>query len=221
VFDSLGVFTRRFALPAISSLQGIESLKNGNLLITGFAADPEENNVLFEVSPNSDVIRGLLPIRRVQPTGTEGRASWDNFLSFGLSVLDNIAYVTASISDSLWTVDLATGAVESRQLVLPDIELTRDLPAQGFSAPIQLMSWRKDFYWAHAPVAMPGLIAVPFVKDDYAQGNIITAYSGNGSEWWYARGLPLFMRAAFGRILGLRGAGDSIQFDLHEYRPER
>jgi hypothetical protein len=217
VFDHYGAFVRRLPLGGISSIHGLELLANGNFLIAGFAADHADNHVLFQVSSEGQIIRRYLDIRGVRPRESK-RTSWDNFLSFGIGVHGDTAYVTASVSDTLWIVDLETGRTLRERILVQGVDFPPDPTTRDLAAPAAMIHWSKRYHWAQAPLRIDSLLLVPFVKGDVSDQASVTAVRSFSNTWTAIAPGPWFMRANSRELVALVTEGDSLQFNFYRAR---
>jgi hypothetical protein len=183
VFDAAGTLLRGTRLDGFSGLTGFEPLPNGNFLLAMFReSDPR---VLAEVRPDGSVLRELLPIGAVRPTGQPEHALWRNVRSVFLAVAGDTAYLTNTLSDTVWTVHLPSGGVERTHLSLPAEYVRPVPPRQPPEGIARLMEWTRSFHTASVVTAPGGgSLVVPYVKGVLNNGDPLLLATRDGSGRW-------------------------------------
>jgi hypothetical protein len=222
VFSPDGVFVSSFVLQEVATLQGLHVLANGNLLLTADSNDRDDEHALFEVNRQGHIMRELLPIRNVRPTGSERDPSnnWTTFRTSFLAVGADSAYVVNTLSDSLWTVSLATGEYKRLRLEVAGLHLPTAFPEE------RLRSWKSMFEFPNQ-VHLTSSIAwwrsslvITFARGDLASEDAFTVVRWPDGTWSGARGKPRFVAARGGILAGIRNIGDSLRIDFIDTRKE-
>lgn len=86
----------------------------------------------FRADRDGKLIRQYLGIRGVRPEGAADSPLWRPSRSFNIALDGYTAYVTATISDTLWTVDLESGRESRTRLALPGYRPPPPIPDRGF-----------------------------------------------------------------------------------------
>lgn len=110
VFDPGGKHVREVSLAKVGTVTDFAALADGGYLLLG-SASPEA--LLTRTDSAGQPVRTYLPIARFMPPGASNASAWDATLMPQMRVDGTTAYVILSPADSLWTVDLATGATAS------------------------------------------------------------------------------------------------------------
>lgn len=167
-FDSAGKLVRSVSLPNLGIIQGLQPLANGNLLI--LASSEERVSVLLEVDTAGRTMRELLNIGQIRPTGQPQHLFWRNINAFSLDVSGDTAYVSNSVSDTLWSVHLPTGREQRTRLVMPGYvgptpprETPRDVAA--------MLAWSRTFHTSSTLTAESGAVLLPYVQGILNKGD--------------------------------------------------
>lgn len=131
-FDSAGEFRGHTPIRFLSGMHDFQLLPDGGYLFAGLSTDPTNPAVLFRADRDGKRIRQYLGIRDVTPDGAADSPLRRSFRSFHVALDGHTAYVTATVSDTLWTVDLESGRESRTRLALPGYRPPPPIPDRGF-----------------------------------------------------------------------------------------
>jgi hypothetical protein len=216
LFSPDGVFQSSFVLRAVATLQGLHLLTNGNMLLLAHSTDRKNEHVLFEVSRTGGVVRELLPIRYVRPTGSapDPNDNWAPFRTSFLALNGDSAYVVNTLSDSIWTVSLETGAYKQLRLQVGRLELPTEIPADASLSLSAMADFAKRFHRTSGVFAWQSNVIVSFARGDPDTDDVITAFRRPDGSWSATTGKPRFVAAGHGILAGLLDIGDSLRIDF-------
>jgi hypothetical protein len=215
VFDSLGQPQRTVALTALGDLSGfVIRSSNSWIFATKQGADP---NVLVETDSLGVVRRSFLPIGKTLPRGQGEHAVWEAVRAFSLAVNSDTAVVVCTVSDSVWFVDLKSGATSAQRLGVPHY-VAPSVPSATGRTIAWLQKWIRTFHTAAAVYVVDGAVVVPFVKGvlNYGDSAIVMQRTRGGRWLTFETTTPLVYGAP-GGLLGLaRPQGDSLTINVYQ-----
>jgi hypothetical protein len=208
VFDAAGRLLRATRIDGFSLLEGFVPLSNGNyLLAVHRESDPR---VLAEVEPGGRVVREMLPIGKVRPAGQPDHTLWKNVRTVFMDVAGDTAYVSNSLSDTIWAVHLASGEVERTHLSLPP-EYVRPAPPREPPPDIAgLMAWTRSFHVASVVTATGhGGLVVPYVKGVLNHGDpMLLATRDRLGRWRVAHDAPPVIGGGGNEVIAILTPGE-------------
>ena len=180
-FDSTGTFLTSIDLSEVGMITDFDRLADGRLL---FAIIPAaHDSVLVLTDSLAKPIRRLLPIGKTLPEGSQDHSAWMSVRQPVMTMRHDSAFVVLTISDTLWTVDLNSGAVAHTHLAIPDY--TRPaLPEKFEPGPRGLGAWVKSFHSAVAIYSTDRTLYIPFVQGVLNYGDpTLLLMGGPGNQW--------------------------------------
>lgn len=222
-FDSAGEFRGHVPMLFLSSMSDFQLLPDGDYLFAGLSTDPTNPAVLFRANRDGKLIRQYLGIRGVTPEGVADSPLWRTFRSFYIALDGHMAYVIATISDSLWTVDLESGREDRTRLALPGYRPPPPIPRGGFRSLVEMREFAAAYNQAERPLFADGVLVIPFVRGVVAYGDpFILAIRQGPERWLYATDAPPLIGTASASFIGLREplglGGESIQIAFYRRR---
>ncbi|MEQ9568559.1 MAG: hypothetical protein RLN75_00080 [Longimicrobiales bacterium] len=219
VFTRSGEYQRRFVIEGLSNLWDLAATDDGGILVTGTATDPNESAVLFEVDPDGRIERHWLEARYTVPRGSPSEAeAWRPFRSFHVAVDQGFAFVTSTVSDSLWVADLESGTVARGRIPAPRYE--GDLTVPPASAFFALTEFAEGLRYTYAPVPLGDIVLIPFVSGAGDDRTVRTVARLGDGRWVRVTTDDLILTGAAGpSVVGRRGEADDLVILL--YSPRR
>lgn len=205
-FERDGRFVRSTQVRDAGILMGFEILSPTRYLVT--AEMPGAREVLLEVDTSGTVTRRHLPIGEVIPTGEREFELWGNIRNFFLDVQRDTAFVASTVSDSLWAVDLATGAVTRTRLRFAGYIAPKQ-PAQPLKDLSEMTAWSRGFHLASTLSTADGRIYLPFVQGVLNFGDpMILATRQPDGTWSAVTGAPPILAASNDEVVALLHPGE-------------
>ncbi len=181
LFDSTGAFLTSIDLSEVGLITDFDLLSDGRLL---FAIIPTaHDSVLVLTDSSAKPIRRFLPIGNTLPEGSPDNSAWMSVRQPVMTVRHDSAFVVSTISDTLWSVDLNSGAVARTHLAIPGY--TRPaLPEKFEPGPRGLSAWANSFHAAVAIYSTDRMLYIPFVQGVLNYGDpTLLVEGGPGSQW--------------------------------------
>lgn len=187
VFSPDGAPQRSFSVAPYGIAGDMELLPDGGYAIATLGTQPE---VLIRLDSLGNETARHLPLAAFRPRGTRDVPQWRNILRPSVSVAGDTAFVVLTLSDSVWSVDLATGRVHSRRVAVPGYARPA-APARPLGDPSAYGAWMRTFSTAATVVAGDGSVTVPFVNGIYLSTAPSTlAYRDPAGTWTALEGAP-------------------------------
>ncbi|HEX6938572.1 MAG TPA: 6-bladed beta-propeller [Longimicrobiales bacterium] len=202
VFDETGAFIDRVALP-LSPLMGFARLADGRFLVTGLVVGRQDRNVLHLFTPEGELIRSYLPIRESVPAGEPESPLWDMVRWYHLRSDGRKAYVTSTILNTIWEVDVETGGIREVRVDFNGYDPPH-IPQDGFSNSNAIMERSRGLQMTIWPIVADGMLAVPFVKGvlNYGDPSILVVRDRSG-QWFALAGAPPIVGAFGDRLVAI------------------
>ncbi|HEU4455246.1 MAG TPA: 6-bladed beta-propeller [Longimicrobium sp.] len=202
VFDRAGALRRFVRLAEVGMLMGMAVRDDGSFLV---ATDGTEKspNVLIHFDTAGARLKEFLPIRGVRPTGQADNPLWANVRNYFLDVRGDTAFVTSTVSDTVWSVHLPTGRESRARLSFPGY--VRPSPPSSPPPDIpSLVKWGNSFHLGSTLSVDGGRIYLPYVQGvlNYGDPMLLLLRDERGG-WTVASGAPPIIAAANGRAYGL------------------
>jgi hypothetical protein len=160
VFQTNGDLVRTIPLLAFSPLMGFDPLAGGDFLVTG---PGEGNNTIYRFDSTGQMKTGFLDRGRLRPQADPDAAIWRTATQYWLAVANDSVFVSATLSDSLWSGPVVGPAINARRLNVPGY-VPPTPPATPLQGAPEIMNWLKTFHIAASIQASDSLIVIPFVK---------------------------------------------------------
>ena len=161
-------------------------MPDGSYLIASGIVDDSLNTLFHFDSTGAEIARHM-PMLRVLPTGESENQLWDRVRHTNAAPIGGgRVATTVSILDSLWTLDLASGAVHAIQVRPPEYE------PPTVSDPQLTRPFAEGNAWIASTTMIPQLFSsgntvyVPFAKGIYFQSESSTLLVGGPSRPWRA-----------------------------------
>lgn len=222
VYDTAGALVRTVVLPGYSFISDFAVLPSGDYLL----ATPTSggDSVLHRIGGDGRVIRGYLPVGSVLPTGGSSIPEWKNVRQFWVGTMGDQVLVAATISDTVWTVDMQTGSVKASHLSFGGYAPPRPPPAPLRNVR-ELREWARGLQVAGSIVAANNSVAINFVRGILHFGDPNTLLLRiDGGEWQaLSNSPPILAATAQGTLIALHNPHDSASANvvLAQYIPAR
>jgi hypothetical protein len=205
VFDSVGDFLGGTRIQEVGVILGFFPLESGNYLVT--VERERDPRVLVEVDSAGRTQREFLSIAGVNPTGQKDFELWRNVRSFSLAVSGDTAYVSSTLSDTVWSVHLPSGAETRTRLVFPGY--APPTPAARMPEGIPgLMAWSRSFHTSSTLSADARNLFLPFVQGVLNYGDPMLLLMRSAGGWRVISDAPPVIGAGGGAAIGLLGPGE-------------
>lgn len=214
VFNSDGSFSKVVSLAGLSPVMGFVALDNDQYAFTAFAPG-DSVNVLFVTDTLGRIQRSLLPIAKTIPQGQKDTPMWRSIRQFFLTRHGEQLAVIATLSDSLWMVNAATGEFSAIRLEVPGY-VAPTLPAGRLAGAKGLAEWAKSFYVA-APVQSAGsTLLVTYVRGVLNYGDPAITIVQSGSRWSKADSTAPIIASRGAEFVGLwHPNSDTVVLSFH------
>ncbi len=219
VFDSTGTLLRATRISDAGVILGFEPLGADRYLLA--VERGRDDHVLLEVDTAGNVQRQYLAIADVLPTGEKEFSLWRNIRAFSLAVSGDTAYVSTTLSDSLWTVHLPSGTESRARLSFVGYEPpTRpDRMPDGIPG---LLEWNHSFHTSSTLSADGGRLYLPFVRGVLNYGDPMLLLTRGPDGWLVSSDAPPLIGAGGGAAIGLLSPGqEEVALGLFVPRDER
>jgi hypothetical protein len=207
VFDPSGEPTRTITVTdGLVPIMGFQLLPD-KFLMTGTVG---EEFLFYRIDTTGRTVREEFSRSRAHPRIRPDSPFWKSGLQAWLGLQRDTVVMVSTLSDTLWTMDLASGRWQARRLMVPGYLEPVPLEAPARSA-AELMEWQKSFHAAAALYATSQLIAIPFVRGvlNYGDPSILVVRDAD-DRWTAWTGAPPVVAAA----------GDTLATILHPETPE-
>lgn len=207
VFDRTGALLQFIRLSDVGLVMGLAVRDDASFLV---ATDGTEKspNVLLHFDTAGTRLKEFLPIRGVRPTGQADNPLWANVRNYFLDVHGDTAFVTSTVSDTLWSVHLPTGRESRTHLSFPGY--VRPAPPSSPPPDIPaLVKWGNSFHLGSTLSVDASRIYLPYVQGvlNYGDPMLLVVRAERGG-WTVANGAPPIIAAANGRAYGLLTPGE-------------
>jgi hypothetical protein len=217
VFDSTGTLLRATRMIDVGVIMGFHPVSADRyLLVVNRSSD---QRVLMEVDSAGKMLRQFLAIADVRPTGQPEFPLWRTVRSFFLTVAGDTAYVSSTLSDSLWSVHLPSGTEARTRLAFAGYR-TPTVPDQMPPGIPGLMAWNKTFHAGSTLSSQEGNLYLPYVQGVLNNGDPMLLLARMGGTWRVMSDAPPIIAAGGGMTIGMLSPGQE-QVRLGLYAPRR
>lgn len=188
IFDGEGGYLSGVPLE-VPRIQGFRVLGDGTFLI--LAAVERSGNVLLHMDSTGSVLGESLPIAGVLPEGESPHQGWTSLRSFSLAMTGDTAFVSSSLSNHLWQIDIASGATTTTVLDFEGYLVPR-IPRDPTPANArELFEWAGSVHMTSTLSAGEGEVHLPFVQGVLNYGDPMVLLSRTrAGEWMAISGAP-------------------------------
>lgn len=219
VFDSAGTLRGSTRLGGAGIIMGFEPLTASTYLLAVRRAT--DDRVLVEMDSSGTIRRQFLRIGKVNPTGQDDLELWGNVRSFFVTVSSDTAYVSTTLSDTLWSVHLPTGREGRTRLAFPGY-VPPAPPSKSLPDGIQgLMAWSRSFHSGSTISSAGGALFLPYVQGVLNDGDpMLLLVRGSDGQWLAASGAPPIIGAGNGGAIGILTPGQGqVELGFFHLRP--
>lgn len=200
VFDASGTLVSATRIAEGGTIMGFEPLR-GERYLLAVERGPDDH-VLLEVDTSGMVRRQFLAIAGVRPTGQGDFPLWRNIRAFSLAVSGDTAFVSSTLSDSLWRVHLPSGTESRTQLSFPGY-IPPAPPAQMPEGIPGLVEWNKSFHASSTLSASDAQLYLPYVQGVLNYGDPMLLLGRNQRGWSVFSDAPPLIGTGGGMAIGL------------------
>lgn len=217
VLDESGNVARRVPLREISNVRGFAVTPYG-YVVSGRRMGG--NQCVIHVLDSLGTVReSFLPLQ-TEPTSTGDYTSFfRNISGTALAVRGDTAFLTHTLHDTLWTVNLSTGEEQAAHFQIPD--LVKPFPPEKRLADVrELEEWRRGFHLAVRLVTSEELIAVSFVRGvlNYGDPQLLVVRLPNG-RWVSFDDAPPLVNVYADQVITLRDPlADEVELSVYRLR---
>lgn len=215
VFESDGTLVSATRIAEAGVVMGFEPVTPDRYLL--LVQRGTNDHVLIEVDRAGRELRTFLDIGKVRPAGERDYHLWRNVRSFFLAVSGDTAWVSSTISDSLWAVHLPTGSESRSRLVFEGYE-PPSLPQTDPSGIEALMRWNRSFHAGSTLSSHGGTLYLPYVQGVLNEGDPMLLVARTDGRWQVMEEAPPIIGAGGGSAIGLLSPGEE-QVELGLYTP--
>lgn len=219
VFDTAGRLTASTPVLTVGLIQGFRPLEGRRLLVA--AENAEAREVLLELDMAGEVKRKMLAVGDVRPTGQPDDPAWRNLRAFSLAVSGDTAFVSNTVSDTLWMVAISSGEVGRVHLPFPGY--VQPSPPKAKPANIQeLVRWSHGFHLSSTVSAAGGGVYLPFVQGVLNNGDptVLVARSASGRWLALTEAPPVIGDHEAGLVGLLTPQQEEVRLGLFRPRPQ-
>jgi hypothetical protein len=216
-FTTAGEYLATVNLPQFARLMGFEVLSDERFLVIAAGSSDE---ILFTLDSQGNTIGEYLPIARVRPDGQPEHSAWGSLRSFSLKVRGDTAFVTSSLADSLWKVDLTTDRVDRTTIRFPGFVPPR-LPAEPPATAPALFQWANTVHLSSTLSVGTNQVFIPFVQGVLNYGDpMILVSRSRDDRWWAFADAPPIIHAHGDSLIAIH-APDADSLVLAVYRAKQ
>ncbi len=167
IFSERGDYVRSFQMQAlgISSLSVTEA---GEYLVTTF---DNPTGILLLVDSVGAVLRRFIPRKHAPVIDQPTHPLWKMVTQYWHVAKGDTAYVFATVSDSMWTVDLRSGSVMAHHIKVPDYNPPK-IPEKVETDRAKMFAWIADRSMAQgAWIDTDGTVGISYVRGTLAYGD--------------------------------------------------
>jgi hypothetical protein len=206
MFDRQGVFEYSIFVPDLGLISGFEPMPDGSYLVAALRSTEED--ILVHLDSAGNTIATFLPIRDVRPSGLPDYELWRNFRSFFLSVRHDTAFVTSTLTNTVWSVHVPTGEVQQAALEIPGY-VRPHIPASQPADIPALLEWGRSFHQASTITNAGGTMVFPWVQGVLSFGDpLIVVLRDCHGRWKAAADAPPIVGGGGGYAVGLLTPGE-------------
>lgn len=217
VFDASGRLLRHVPLRRFMRITDFAALQDGTYLLAGFRLGGDKN-VLFRTDSVGELIASYLPISDYIPPDETDSQAWRLVRRPSFTLQGSTATVVLSISDSVWTVDLARGQVRAERVAPPGYLSPYPANPSDLKGVKDIEKWVKSFSTTAEVFGEEGTLIVPFVRGLLNEGDPTTlAMRVPGGQWRALSGSPPLLRSRGNELIAIHRPG-ADQITLAVYR---
>jgi len=204
VYSADRILVRTVQLRPLVSLSGFVPLEDGRYLAT---SDDPDGYVLFLFDSAGVLLDRFLSIHETRPAGQPASPDWKVVRQFSLAARDDSAFVTCTLSDSLWIVRLTDRSTRAT-LIAPPGYSAPTLPALNPTIGADLTAWGRSLDLVAGVDAADAGLVVNFLRGASTGGDHGTAVLLTpGARWIALENAPL-LHSGRGHFSSLATVGD-------------
>ena len=164
VYDANLHYVRQVVLTKLGTLHAFGLTKTDAWVI--LSSVTSTRSVVHMLDSLGAPVRSFLPIRDVRPIEAASSSWLNSVADFRFAIRGDTAFVVSTVMDSLWWVDLHSGALGALHVPLPEYRQVREpQPSDQMpQTPAGLFQHLKQFDAAAAIVALPKHLIISFVR---------------------------------------------------------
>ena len=199
IYDSGLNYVRQIVLTNLGTLHSFALTKANEWVI--LASVTNTKAVIHLLDSLGAPTRSFLPIRDVRPVGTTSSAWFNNLADFRFAIRGDTAFVVSTVTDSLWWVDLHSGALGALHIPIPGYRQMREpQPSDHIPrTPEGLFQHLKQFDATAAIVTLPKQIVISFVRGvlNFGDPQTLAIFHDVFSGGWRLLPVQSFYRESF------------------------
>jgi len=201
IFDSSGIFIRSFRIESVNDSDFFLRGTNEYLLIGG---DPRVGDSVVSVADSIGRIKyRALPLGKVTPEGLPMSAEWFSLRNAYGALAGDTLFVALAISDSIWALDLETGAVAATKLHIPSYRKPHPAQAGVMGDPTGMNEWITSFHTIVKLSADKGRIGMIMVTGSGRGASLTLVMRDSTGQWHQYEQAPAVRFAQSNRIYSL------------------
>jgi hypothetical protein len=218
VWNQDGSLDREFGVP-VSSIGSLSLLRDGSYILSTLVP-VNGDSVLVHVDSLGAQLSSSLPIGSFLPSEADPSLPWRSLRGFSATLQADSVFTVATIADSLWVLDLVSGAISARQIVAPGYEAPIN-PEERPRGPEDLMAWGRSFYTTAPIHASEGTVIIPFVKGVLNFGDPLLLVTRDPSgRWATLLGAPPIVAAHKDELLAIHDPlADELRLAIYKRKP--
>jgi len=214
VFDGDGQYVREFRIDSSTTVQSFALLAEDRFLFSGKVA---ADSAVFITDSLGTIQRMYLGRDRLRATDDPRNQAWESARRSMVLPLGDTALVVSSVGDSLWFVDLRTGAISSTPILVPG-RIRPLAPHEPYHDMAGLMRWTSSFHAAPSVRGSAGLIVIPYVQGILTHHDPTLLLSRYKGTWEVLEHAPAVMAVSDSTLIVLLGPDGRATTAVGYYR---
>lgn len=213
-FTAQGDFIHRFVLPGYHGAASFHWVSPSELLVAALPNRPVSPHVVLRVDTVGNIIEHLVPMELGPPPSMQPHPFWRSIRSVYIAVLSDTAFVTNSLLNTLWTLDLSSGNIDERAVVYGGY-LPPTAPPDPATSPRDLADWATSFHFVGKPVNAGGMLAIPLSTGNDGDRRVTHLVRGREGNWSFAQSEERIVAGHDTAVLTLRGEPGNLSVFLY------
>lgn len=203
-FGKDGDYRGRFLLGGYHAAASFAWTSDSELVVAALPNQQRTRSVILRMDTLGNVIESYLPMDFGPPPGMSPSPYWASIRSVYVTVENDTAFVTNSLRNTLWTLDLLSGVTRSDSLdysgYRPPVP-----PPETISSPSDIADWATSFDFVGKPVAAAGMVIIPLIREAEGKRQVTHLLRDQSGKWWANAGVERLVAGHGNTLLAIRG----------------